>query len=240
MPTARDLKGRNMPKKKSVPGYIWMLSGLIIGLFVTFLMYLDKQPADDINFAATIKQELEKARAKNKLAAESKTAQKKPSKEKQPHSKADTESKKPQFEFYTILSELEVFIPELDIEDEQKTGQSTNTTSTVSKLLKKTGVKTSPQDKPNAKSKTKSVNKTQPRKKNYLLQAGSFKSKHDAERLKASLALLGVQSSIQSININRDNWHRVRIGPFSDTARLRETLGTLKQNNIRAMTMELK
>jgi len=207
MAASRDLKGRHMSNNKTVPGYIWMLAGLAIGLFASFLMYLDKQPAEEVSFTEAVKHELKKARQQQKIDAE--TATDKPSQ----NTTGDSENKKPRFEFYTILSELEVFVPEPEVE---------NTSS-------------KPQPSNNKPVETNSISN-----KKYLLQAGSFKSQEDAERLKASLALLGVQSSIQSVNINRDNWHRVRIGPFSNPTQLRETLSTLKQNNIHAMTMELK
>jgi len=202
MSTGHDLKGRKMPNKKPVPGYIWMLAGLAVGLFAAFLVYLDKQPAEEVSFTQAVKQELKKAREQK--AIETKNAS---------TAQADgnvSENKKPRFEFYTILSELEVFVPEPEIE-----AQHNNTNTKPATLKTQSG-------------------------KKYLLQAGSFKSQQDAERLKASLALLGVQSSIQNVNINNDNWHRVRIGPFSNPTLLRETLSTLKQNNIQAMTMELK
>jgi len=207
MPASRDLKGRHMSNKKPVPGYIWMFAGLAIGLFASFLMYLDKQPAEEVSFTDAVKHELKKAREQQKTEAETAT-------DSQPQNTAgDSENKKPRFEFYTILSELEVFVPEPEVESKNSTPQP---------------------------SSNKAVEASNPSNKKYLLQAGSFKSQQDAERLKASLALLGVQSSIQSVSINRDNWHRVRIGPFSNPTRLRETLSTLKQNNIHAMTMELK
>jgi len=205
MSASRDLKGRHMPTKKSVPGYIWMLAGLSIGLFASFLMYLDNQPAEDVSFTEAVKQELKKAREQQKLDVASKAEKT------GPDNTEKSEPQKPRFEFYTILSELEVFVPEPEIENE-KLDKSNISPVTISTSVSK----------------------------KYLLQAGSFKSQQDAERLKASLALLGVQSSIQSVNINRDNWHRVRIGPFSNPTLLRETLSTLKQNNIHAMTMELK
>lgn len=205
MPASRDLKGRHMSDKKSVPGYIWMLAGLVIGLFASFLMYLDKQPAEEVSFTEAVKQELNKAREQQKL--EVKTQQE----DLTQNNKGETENKKPRFEFYTILSELEVFVPEPEVEN----------------------IKNNSSNKPQPAIETSAGKK-------YLLQAGSFKSKQDAERLKASLALLGVMSSIQSVSINSDKWHRVRIGPFSNPNRLRETLSTLKQNNIHAMTMELK
>lgn len=189
-----------MSNKKPVPGYIWMLAGLVIGLFASFLVYLDKQPAEEVSFTDAVKQELQKAREIQQQEADTAT----------PVENEAKPANKPRFEFYTILSELEVFVPEPDVDETPaKPAQQANNTSPG------TG-------------------------KQYLLQAGSFRSKADAERLKASLALLGVQSSIQSVQISQDSWHRVRIGPFSNPTRLRETLSTLKQNNIHAMTMELK
>lgn len=204
MAASRDLKGRHMSNKKPVPGYIWMLAGLAIGLFVSFLLYLDKQPAEQVSFTDAVKQELKKAREQQEKQANEQGSE-------GGEDTSGNSGKKPRFEFYTILSELEVFVPEPE-------------------------VKTSA-PKPEAQLQTNAAASSS---KQYLLQAGSFKNNEDAERLKASLALLGVQSSIQNVTINQDSWHRVRIGPFSNPVLLRETLSTLKQNNIHAMTMELK
>ena len=198
MPTAgKDLKRRStMPNKKPMPGYIWLLAGLAIGLFASFLFYLEKQPQEELSFKNAVIQELEKATASRPQKKQVKEASEK---------KASSE---PRFDFYTILPELEVFIPESEI-----TRKANN---------------------------KKPVQISNESAKQYLLQAGSFNDPTDANRLKASLALMGVESSIQSVNIKNGTWHRVRIGPFNDTARLYDTLNTLKQNNIHAMTMELK
>jgi cell division protein FtsN len=196
--TGHDLKGRAMPAKKTMPGYVWLLAGLAIGLFIAFLVFLQKQPAEQVSFKEAVVEELKKAKQANDSSASANKNETKPSKE-------------PRFDFYTILPELEVFIPESEISgtfEERKTQPSQLTENST--------------------------------KKQYLLQAGSFRSSEDADRLKASLALLGVQSSIQSVSINSDTWHRVRIGPFNDTRQLHKTLDTLKNNNIHAMTMELK
>lgn len=49
----------------------------------------------------------------------------------------------------------------------------------------------------------------------YLLQVGSFRSTADAERLKAQLALKGIQTSIQTVTIsNGQTYHRVRTGAY--------------------------
>jgi len=208
MPTSsRDLKGRKVTTKKPVPGYVWMFAGLFIGLFIAFLIFLSKQPAEDVSFTESIKQELQKAREQKKIASVKEENETNHSADNKPS------NEKPRFEFYTILSELEVFVPEPEI--------------------KATNKSASPGSSNNASANNSPA-------KRYLLQAGSFKNNADAERLKATLGLLGVLSSIESVSINNDSWHRVRIGPFNNPNDLRETLSTLKQNNIHAMTMELK
>ena len=50
----------------------------------------------------------------------------------------------------------------------------------------------------------------------YVLQAGSFTDIADAERMRATLALLGMESRLQRVSIDDDVYHRVRIGPTSD------------------------
>src|SRR3954469_7944837 len=44
----------------------------------------------------------------------------------------------------------------------------------------------------------------------YVLQAGSFGAAADAEKLKANLALLGIESRVQKVAIDDDVYHRVR------------------------------
>lgn len=186
----------------SVPGYIWLLSGLAIGLFIALLVYLGKQPAEKTSFTQAVSKELEKHKSQN--AGDKKDDAAKPGKN---DSKT---AREPRFDFYTILPESEVFVPE------PATRKPDAITSN-----------------PTAEAITGSG-------KQYVLQAGSFRNHSDADNLKANLALLGVTSSIQSVTINTESWHRVRIGPFNNDKTLRDTLATLKNNNIHAMTMELK
>jgi cell division protein FtsN len=52
----------------------------------------------------------------------------------------------------------------------------------------------------------------------YVLQVGSFRSTADAEKLKAQLALLGIQTSIQTVTIDSgQTYHRVRTGAYAKT-----------------------
>ncbi len=197
MSTSKDLKNRAMADKKSMPAYMWLLAGLAIGLFLAFLVYLQKQPADEISLKQAVIQELEKVKAKNESTQNN-------------TQKTDTKTE-PRFDFYTILPELEVLIPESEINSNAKE---------------------------NSPSEKNTV--TASGKRRYIIQVGSFRSKNDAERLKANLALFGLSSGISSVRINQDSWYRVRLGPFNNISQLQNTLATLKSNNIHAMTMELK
>ncbi len=72
---------------------------------------------------------------------------------------------------------------------------------------------------------SKSVPET--RRGTYVLQAGSYKNFADADRVRAQLALQGVESKVQKVSVDNDTWHRIRIGPISkldELNRLRQIL----------------
>lgn len=70
-------------------------------------------------------------------------------------------------------------------------------------------------------------------KESFYLQAGAFQNAPDADNLKARLALLGVQASIQTTTLpERGVWHRVRLGPYGSVEELNRARDTLKNNGI--------
>jgi cell division protein FtsN len=72
----------------------------------------------------------------------------------------------------------------------------------------------------------------------YFLQAGSFSNEADADKLKARLALLGMEASVQSVTIpNKGVWHRVRLGPYSSSDAMNRARTTLKQNGLDSTPM---
>jgi cell division protein FtsN len=71
----------------------------------------------------------------------------------------------------------------------------------------------------------KSVPET--RRGTYVLQAGSYKNFADADRVRAQLALQGIESKVQKVTVDDNTWHRIRIGPISkldELNRLRQIL----------------
>ncbi|WP_252346091.1 MULTISPECIES: SPOR domain-containing protein [unclassified Paludibacterium] len=69
-------------------------------------------------------------------------------------------------------------------------------------------------------------------KKPYL-QLGAFQDQDDADNLKAKLALIGVEATIQSADVpGKGIVHRVRVGPFATQADIDRVRSLLKQNGI--------
>ena len=69
----------------------------------------------------------------------------------------------------------------------------------------------------------------------YYLQAGAFQNPSDADNLKAQLALLGIEASIQTRDLGEKGvFHRVRVGPLHAMDDVNRTRTLLTQNNIPA------
>jgi cell division protein FtsN len=111
------------------------------------------------------------------------------------------------FDFYDVLPELEVIVPEDD-------------TPAVMKQL------VAP-----ATEAPASAAATTPAEAWYL-QAGSFRDKARADALQAKLAELGFKCEIQEATVNKtDIYYRVRVGPFTDSEALensKQKLGELR------------
>lgn len=72
----------------------------------------------------------------------------------------------------------------------------------------------------------------------YVIQVGAFKDRKEADQQRANLALLGVESRIETISIdNASPWYRVRVGPEKDQRKVESILSRLEENNIQATVM---
>lgn len=111
---AKDYKNTSRPKDKTpkpTPGWVWMLGGLLIGLFVALLVYLK----DDFRLGSE-RTKPAPVVDKSRFAPKQTPTKKKP---------AEKEEKKPRFDFYNLLPEMEVFIPPQEVAKErEKTTES--------------------------------------------------------------------------------------------------------------------
>ncbi len=78
-------------------------------------------------------------------------------------------------------------------------------------------------------------------KETYFLQAGSFQTATEADNMKARLALLGLEASIQTADIpDKGIWHRVRIGPFTNIDDMNRARDLLTQNHLSASPVKVR
>jgi cell division protein FtsN len=66
----------------------------------------------------------------------------------------------------------------------------------------------------------------------YVLQAGSYRKFEEADRVRAQLALQGIESNVQRVAIDNDTWHRVRVGPISDLGELNRVRNRLREAEV--------
>jgi len=75
----------------------------------------------------------------------------------------------------------------------------------------------------------------------YFLQAGAFQNPADADNLKAKLALLGFEASMESTNLaEKGVWYRVRLGPYAKVDDLDRVRSQLAQNGIDASLVKIR
>ena len=123
------------------------------------------------------------------------------------------------YDFFTVLPEIEVVVTA----DEEPDANAAAQTEKSDDQEQKTEAEATTQS-----------------KSAYMLQAGSFNSETDAERQKASLALLGLSSTIQKITIQgRGDFYRVRLGPYVNHQKMVETDERLKQEGIKALRLKV-
>jgi cell division protein FtsN len=73
----------------------------------------------------------------------------------------------------------------------------------------------------------------------YFLQAGSYRDEAVAERIRAQLAKLGIDATVQRVAVDSDVWHRVRIGPIKDLGKLNRLRSQLQQSNLDALVVRV-
>jgi cell division protein FtsN len=208
---ARKRPNRQAGASRGLPGWAMLTIGLIIGLFVAFLVYLDDLDAPPSSAVERPgDQRTEDAPDEASPAAEKDSGE---------------EAHGPRFEFYSILPELEVVVP-----DAGDSGPAPSETRTPEAAPP-----------PDTESETASAPASEPAQDTtFYLQAGSFQQAEQADSMKARIALLGLDVAIQTVTISGERWHRVRVGPYSEKARLRSAQKRLRGKEIDFLVLREK
>ncbi|NKF21107.1 SPOR domain-containing protein [Solimonas marina] len=207
----RHTRSNSSSKRRSgggIPGWIWMVAGLAIGLAVAAIVYINRPTTAPIPSQA--RDDDSRAAAAPTPSGKSSSAQPdQPTKLKLPP------KEKERFSFYELLKNQEVVLP-------NEAAKSTKPPDTPPPPNPKTPA---PADAPDG---------------SYIIQVASYRSQNEAEKQKASLALMGVESRIESVTIDgKDTYYRVRIGPDSNWTRVQKTMARLESNGIQALLVKV-
>jgi cell division protein FtsN len=71
------------------------------------------------------------------------------------------------------------------------------------------------------------------------MQAGAFRDVNVAERKREQLGKLGIEATVQRVAVDADVWHRVRIGPIRDLAKLNRLRAQLRQLELDALVIRV-
>ncbi len=151
---------------------------------------------------------------------------------------SDSTPKRPQYDFYSVLSEKEVRIPDAEISAQARAEQKQQAATQAPPAPAGTA--------PNVPSvATRNViaapasSMSQPAgSSGYLLQVGAFPNAADAETLKAKLALQGFVANVQVVKLGEQTYHRVRLGPFRSATELEATKQRLAGAGINAIALK--
>ena len=142
------------------------------------------------------------------------------------------------YDFYTVLPEVEVLIPEdyreiaatpPAVAGQEHASSGTDTSKTELAIVNPDSATSTPPTEPAAFSGS-----------HFILQAASFKRQSDAEQLRARLALSGLTSNIQKVTIqDRGDFYRVRLGPFSVYEEMQNADKVLKEEGIKPLRLKV-
>lgn len=80
-----------------------------------------------------------------------------------------------------------------------------------------------------------------PQDSSYVLQIASFEDYKSADRIKASLALSGLEAFIQKVTVEgQGDFYRVRLGPYEEFDEMQRVGTALSQLGFRALRFRLK
>lgn len=209
---------------RQVPGWVWLFTGVVAGLFVAFLVHLGQvQMKQGVPGQTIVKGNKggDQASAKNDQNHQGDKESK------------DKKGDQPKFDFYAVLPKMEVIAPKGDGED-QSSG-------------KHRGAESDDNDNPptaashgDARHGNDNASGADNHQR-YMLQAGSFRHQSDADRRRAELILKGFQVNIQPVQLdNGDTWHRVMIGPYTSLASLHSAQDKLITQGVETLPIQVK
>ncbi|HEX7813786.1 SPOR domain-containing protein [Dyella sp.] len=234
----RKGKGRQAVRNSNggMPGWGWAIIGVLIGVV---LMVLARSHLPMGGKSGDVPQANPQATAQRGSDAGAE----------QPPAADGGAPKKPQYDFYSVLSEKEVRIPDAVIsaqaKAEQQQKQQAAQAAAAAQQQQAAAQQKPPANAPNAVTENITAAPATPAQPaasgtggGYLLQVAALPSASEAESLKAKLALQGFVANVATVNVNGQTYNRVRLGPFKSATELEATQQRLRSAGISAIALK--
>lgn len=220
MPQAkRTIRNRQSSHRGQPPhGLRMLIVGMIIGSLATLLWQGMRSSGGGVGTG--IREVIEQSRQKDQQETS----------DQQGIDKVDKPIQQPiDFDFFTVLPEIETVVPDNQpLPSPSSLSPSSPTSSAPSPDVQNVEVDSSRE--------TQAVSNDSI----YMLQAGSYQNKTEADRLKAELALQGYLSQIQKVTIQgRGDFFRVRLGPYPAHSEMVEADNGLASIGIKALRLKI-
>ena len=157
---------------------------------------------------------------------------------------AESTPKKPQFDFYSVLSEKEVRIPDAELSAQAKAEQQAAAAAPASAppaapvVQQQAAPSNTTVATQNVEAAPAAAVPKPAANSGYLLQIGAFPDAAKAEASKALLAMQGFVANVQTVTINGQTFHRVRLGPFPTASALEATKQRLQRAGISSIALK--
>jgi cell division protein FtsN len=89
------------------------------------------------------------------------------------------------------------------------------------------------------KTRTREEQVGKDKKTSYILQAGSYSDFKEADRIKAKLALMGIESKIQKAKVESVTWYRIKIGPYRQLSSVNTIKDRLQKFGMKPVVTEV-
>ena len=229
-------RNTSAPKKQPLPGWVWLASGLAIGAFVVFLMKLE--PGNKAVQRAKPEEGRPAAAAGNGKSSSSTAAGKTEGTPPTPI--------KPKYDFYTLLPESEVIVPPDAVPRNPAAKPTTPAKPDAAATPAQPGqpatatpaTPATTAGQPAATPPKEATTKAQPPVTLFFLQAGSFRTQADADRVRAQIIMLGQDVRVESGKVKDDTWYRVLVGPYSDRDQLTQAQKQLAGSGFKNLLLQ--
>ncbi len=188
-------QARRDTDRHSVPVWIWLMAGALLGLALAVGLLIHERgdaPGPHARPDATAPAE-----------GDAGVVPPPPADARKPGPKPE-ETKKPRYDFYTLLQEREVAVPDQELAERARAERAS----------------------------TQATQPKPANGERFILQAGAYRDLREADAVKARIALAGLKARVETGEVNGAAIYRVRLGPYSSAGELEAAKRQLAENGV--------